>query len=349
LEVTIDGQIQSPRTLLISVPFAETAGNLNCQSPYTSGPIYRTYPFASQISTFGSDGLEQIRLWGEEWGELLLHDNRSGNSLTAVLSAGQNSGGLLILTDSLENPVISLDAGMSGNAAVNLPVDAVSPLETSAEAGIANHVGTNFFTDLTVQNTDYKIDSVTITIPAGGYVDITAGCYVTANHNTGIQTDIFVGISKTQNIDYFVPGCVVIGIADTHPTGVVRVPGYSTRIYSETAGTHTYYLVAERNSGGTPLTNIANPSLTARYFPTAYGNITTTNFDNSPDLPEMPISLIDGSNAFENPFLEIQSLEEMKERLQREIHAAKQEIERFKRQNPQKSYQTQKETIGQSH
>jgi len=46
---------------------------------------------ASQISTFGSDGLEQIRLWGASFGEILLFDN-AGNHETVKLSAGDPSG-----------------------------------------------------------------------------------------------------------------------------------------------------------------------------------------------------------------------------------------------------------------
>lgn len=51
---------------------------------------------SSQISTFGSDGLEQIRLWGPSWGEILLNDD-TGNNTTVLLSATSNSGGSLSL------------------------------------------------------------------------------------------------------------------------------------------------------------------------------------------------------------------------------------------------------------
>lgn len=348
LEVAVDGQIQSPRTRLTSVPFAETAGNLNCQSPYTGGSIYRTYPFSARFSTFGSDGLEQTRLWGDEWGELVLFNSSPQNGPSVLLSANGASGGLLVLSDSADFAAISLDAGQSGDGSVMLPDNSISPLEMFAEPGVANHIGTNFFTDLTIPNVDYKVDSVTISIPADGYVEVTAGCYVIANHFEGIQTDIFVGVSKTQNIDYFVPGCVVVGISHAHPDGVIRMPAFSTRLYSETAGAHTYYLIAERNAGGDALTNIANPSIVAKYFPTAYGNIATTTFDNSPRLPDLPRSLNYGAPDILNPYLKIQTLEEINNLLKNDLSEARLEIERLKKAGSPEHPKTQKEMSGQT-
>ena len=51
---------------------------------------------AHRISTYGSDGLEQIRLWGPTFGEIQLHDD-IGNNLTVLMSATTNSGGSLSL------------------------------------------------------------------------------------------------------------------------------------------------------------------------------------------------------------------------------------------------------------
>lgn len=54
---------------------------------------------SNQVSTYGSDGLEQIRLFGPLWGEILLHDSSATNDNTVVLSATSNSGGALTLRD----------------------------------------------------------------------------------------------------------------------------------------------------------------------------------------------------------------------------------------------------------
>lgn len=54
---------------------------------------------SSRISTFGNDGLEQIRLYGPSWGELWLNDAGVGNERTVYLSANSDSGGQLTLDE----------------------------------------------------------------------------------------------------------------------------------------------------------------------------------------------------------------------------------------------------------
>jgi hypothetical protein len=70
-----------------------------------------------QYSTYGSDGREQIRLWGSAWGELLLFDNFN-NDNTVVLSSGggvfSDSGGLLTLSYSNNAPRVNLQAQAGG-------------------------------------------------------------------------------------------------------------------------------------------------------------------------------------------------------------------------------------------
>ncbi len=52
---------------------------------------------SAQISTYGGDGLEQIRLWGTGFGEIFLYDGSVSNDQTVRLSATSNSGGELHL------------------------------------------------------------------------------------------------------------------------------------------------------------------------------------------------------------------------------------------------------------
>ncbi|HAV62732.1 MAG TPA: hypothetical protein DCY13_10235 [Verrucomicrobiales bacterium] len=44
---------------------------------------------AHRVSTFGSDGKERVRLWGDQYGQVRLHDDKD-NTLTAWLSAGND-------------------------------------------------------------------------------------------------------------------------------------------------------------------------------------------------------------------------------------------------------------------
>ncbi len=54
---------------------------------------------SSSISTYGSDGLEQIRLHGSSWGELLLHNSLPNNATAVNLTAQGSTGGRLTLNN----------------------------------------------------------------------------------------------------------------------------------------------------------------------------------------------------------------------------------------------------------
>ena len=108
----------TPRIPLTAVPYAfrvdrvasdELDDSIDLGSPTDAGvlSLYRTASNTpgitltgalSQISTFGSDGLEQIRLAGPSWGEITLND-RINNDTTVLLSAANETGGRLNLYD----------------------------------------------------------------------------------------------------------------------------------------------------------------------------------------------------------------------------------------------------------
>jgi hypothetical protein len=77
------------------------------------------YGSGSQISTYGSDGLEQIRLWGPSWGEILLNDN-IGNNTTVLISAQSNSGGLINLYDADGGAGISMSGGSTAGSVLRM-------------------------------------------------------------------------------------------------------------------------------------------------------------------------------------------------------------------------------------
>ena len=74
-------------------------GQLHVYATAAGTPAVSLLGSSSQISTYGADGLEQIRLWGPSWGEIFLNDN-TGNDTTVVLSANSNNGGTLTLLHS---------------------------------------------------------------------------------------------------------------------------------------------------------------------------------------------------------------------------------------------------------
>ncbi len=74
----------------------------------------------SQISTYGSDGLEQIRLWGGSWGEILLFDSSTNNRQAVMLSANSSGGGLLRLYQADGQNGAQLRGDSSGSGRLDL-------------------------------------------------------------------------------------------------------------------------------------------------------------------------------------------------------------------------------------
>lgn len=109
----------------------------------------------SRISTYGSDGLEQIRLWGPTWGELWLNDITNNNTTVFLSATGSivDTGGVLQLRDA--DGATRVDArGQSTGTGGELSLyddDGTETVEilgaqSAAEGGniyIRNAVGTN--------------------------------------------------------------------------------------------------------------------------------------------------------------------------------------------------------------
>jgi hypothetical protein len=71
---------------------------------------------ASQISTYGSDGLEQIRLWGGTYGELLLNNSLPNNATAVRLTAQGTTGGQLELRNTNGSSRAVLEGENTGGA-----------------------------------------------------------------------------------------------------------------------------------------------------------------------------------------------------------------------------------------
>ena len=74
-----------------------TGGQLDIFRNGVGTESIRLFGGASQISTYGDDGLEQIRLWGPSWGEMYLYDSTANNNTAVKLTANDASGGRLEL------------------------------------------------------------------------------------------------------------------------------------------------------------------------------------------------------------------------------------------------------------
>jgi hypothetical protein len=78
---------------------ASTVGRLDVFRTTAGTPGVSIIGNGSQISTYGSDGLEQIRLWGPGYGELLLNNALVNNATAVNLTAQGSTGGRLSLNN----------------------------------------------------------------------------------------------------------------------------------------------------------------------------------------------------------------------------------------------------------
>lgn len=72
-------------------------GQLDIFRTSAGTPAISLFGSSSRISTYGSDGLEQIRLWGVSYGEVLLNNNQENNATAVRLTAQGATGGQLEL------------------------------------------------------------------------------------------------------------------------------------------------------------------------------------------------------------------------------------------------------------
>ena len=78
---------------------ASTLGRLDVYRTAAGTPSITLDGANSVISTFGSDGLEQIRLHGTSWGEILLRNSLANNATAVSLTAQGSTGGRLTLNN----------------------------------------------------------------------------------------------------------------------------------------------------------------------------------------------------------------------------------------------------------
>ncbi|MCI0596313.1 MAG: hypothetical protein L0Z48_07195 [candidate division Zixibacteria bacterium] len=338
LEIEANSEIQSPRIRLISTPYTRVANNLEVRSTALGSPdtvAIRTVPSNHQLSTYGSDGKEQVRIWGESYGEILLHDGDATNDLTVKLTANQTSGGELELNDTngdltidllggisqistygsdgleqfrlwgpsygeillhdadvtndltvrltangssggelelrSDNGTLAIDlhGGLTGDASVAVPVDAVNALEMFNEPGVAS-IASDANTPL--GGSPQNLLSRSITVPASGYVFAIGTAGVSVTHTNGVLSNGQYGVSDVS-ATFPANQDVEVYVNPDAPSGLYGWPLTVHGLFSVSAGTHTFYFVGDEDAGG----HIANDlQLSLLYFPTAYGTVTPT-------------------------------------------------------------------------
>ena len=335
LEVTVDGQLQTPRTRFISNPYAETAGNLSLENPSAPGAYsYRTDPGSNGFSTYGDDGKEQIRLWGLSWGEILLYDGDPTNDITVQLRANPSGGGMLSLTDDGGIPTIVLHGGQTGNNSVYLPTDAIDADEMFNEPAVAHAF--KFDGSGALSTVDSLIDSLVVNVPSSGYLWVTATGWFLVSHTSGFGETVraWVDNAKPLNFDNFTFYNVPALAATGSYYGSISI----NYVEAVSAGQTVIYYMAD---GGTNPANsqVDRAHLNAIFLPTNCGVVEATRVGTTGDNE---IASADGKNLTPAEIIDIS--EKVRQEFKVELEALKAENKRLNDEQKSQAEELQRVT-----
>ncbi len=167
-----------------------------------------------------------------------------------------------------------------GDQSVILPDGAINSLETEDEPGIASTILT---TPQALGSSMADIVTVTINIPAHGYVVLQASAQFETSGTTGVN-DVYMQIDEAAGGNLIPGQFVTFGLGSYVSAGSNFFALSSQRVFFKTVGTFTFRLEGFFSSaGGTA--SCQSAKLTAVYYPTNYGAVVTSAAEpgDSPD------------------------------------------------------------------
>lgn len=319
----------------------------------SSSPGYLGY-----VDIGNMDQAGELKVWGDglNWSAITLKANDYGGSFVLYGSQGVSSawlradddgtGVILELKRALfengfayygnvagsELPIvyiagdgrwITFDMTVTGDSCVSLPPDVIASHEIVDEPGTASSsegISVSIL-DGTLQTLLYR----SITVPAGGYVQVIATGQALINHVKGTLSSAEFGVSDVS-VAFPANQDMALQLPDSAGAGLYSFPVTVHGLFEVDAGTHTFYFLAEESSGDFGLYDM---QLTLLYVPTAYGTVAATS--SAPggvpdaDAPRMT-SVMDADIAAER--FESERLD--KERIDRELSRLQRDIERLK-------------------
>lgn len=287
LEVTFDGEVLDPLTRVVSNLYSATADLLETHSGSSPSRIGIRTTSSHQLSQYGSDGGEQGRLWGPNWGELILDaaaingttddvlltsNNGDGGVLQLRKAAGlagaslrggsPGSGATLGLTDAVGSTTVFLDGNQTGDAAVQVPAGAISAIEEFNEPGVASTNST------TISGLTGTLLSRSITVPSAGYVLAIGSCQIGIAHTSGTTDSAAFAVSSDGSFP--VGSTLKHEISGSVPSGEFYEVITVHSLFPVSAGVNTFSLLGT----GTPGAYGARTrQLSLVFIPTAYGTV----------------------------------------------------------------------------
>ncbi|MCI0526533.1 MAG: hypothetical protein L0Y56_03650, partial [Nitrospira sp.] len=166
-----------------------------------------------------------------------------------------------------------IDLSTTGDASVSLPANAISAPEILDEPGIAAN---NNASGIALGGTMTDLVTVTINIPAPGYVVVNGKCYVITG-GAATTNYVYVQIDQTAGGSTVFPYYTQAGSGTLPNASNWYWPMYVTRTYYfAVAGTYAFRMEGMTlNGGGGAAAFSYDHMMTATYYPTAYGGVIT--------------------------------------------------------------------------
>lgn len=200
--------------------------------------------------------------------------SRTAAGLVATGSSGElsvklfpESHGITLYDTSGANPVIELTGSFSGDSAVMLPDSAINSEEIVDEPGLAFNYNVSSQTLTTGEMIDLL--TVTIAIPADGYVVLHGKCYAMFSGTTGSNIAT-IQIDETEGGSTQFPYFSRVGLGGYANTAISYFPVYVTRTYYRAAGQYTFRMEGMASDETPALAKTWDHILTAIYYPTSY-------------------------------------------------------------------------------
>ncbi len=218
-----------------------------------------------RLSLYESDGTTYATLGDDGDGAELVLRNAAGTS--TVYFEGSYGGGDPFLTMTGTGDAFNVRLDLTGNASVQMPVDAVSAAETLDEAGLVNEHNAGFYQNATGYRT---LSSRTISCPAAGYILAIASARCEIEHDNGAVTETKIGLTEDPN-SLVADQDHLVQWPSGAATGNYSIPVAVNCVFDAVAGDKTLYFVSNKSSASTNAFDWWNVNLTLLFVPTAYG------------------------------------------------------------------------------
>lgn len=289
LEVTVNGQLQSPRTQVLASGFSlavntvDNASGGRLSSSLGLADQLRIYTGAETspgfssgvdpasggyVSLFSANGTHNTAILSTTTlgaaGNLSIYGGAPGDYIRITGSGNENLPAMYGYGDS---STFYISTGRSGDAAVYLTSNAIAAHEMLNEPGVTSIVSNS---TITLDGTTQTLSLRTLSAPSDGYALVIATAQVNINHTSGTTSVAIFGVSD-NSADFPSTQTLTMSLPSALTTGLYNFPITTQTVFPVTQGTNTFYFLGDENLGNF---TIYDHNLTIVFLPTAYSLVT---------------------------------------------------------------------------